>query len=205
MHDRSHVHGCATALHSGTLEGRLGICSSVPCLWIPCFICFSYRVAALQIASIIIRSLWREAASHRRERWTLRNGESVTLRSSSSNMNLIASTRWCRGWTVVSTAADLVRVSNILDHVQSDHHVHLMLLKKQHAKSARLTPSTYVPIAQAFTVERGEGKAASQFRHFSFCEFESHHRVDLGTLYINENAGQEIHCDTVWREWRTKI
>ena len=90
-----------------------------------------------------------------------------------------------------------------------------MLLKKQRAKSARLPPSTYVPIAQAFTTlsneERGKLRVNFDISHFvvteklpfikylQICELESHHGVDLGTLYINENA-QEIHCNTVRRE-----
>ena len=92
----------------------------------------------------------------------------------------------------------------------------MMLLKKQRAKSTRLFPSIYVPIAQAFTTlsneERGKLRVNFDIAHFvvteklpfikylQICELESHHGVDLGTLYINENAGQEIHCDTVRRE-----
>ena len=109
-------------------------------------------------------------------------------------------------------ATDSIRVVNVCDHVQSDQHVHTMVLKKQRAKYARLPPSTYVPIAQAFTTllneERGKLQVNFDISHFKFpfikylqiCELESHHGVDLGTLYINENAGQEIHCDTVRRE-----
>ena len=90
------------------------------------------------------------------------------LRSRSSNMTLIVSTRRCRGGTaVMTTAADSIRVSN---HVQSDQHTHTMLLKKQHAKSTRQPPSTYVPITQAFTTlsneERGKLRVNFDISHF---------------------------------------
>ena len=110
-------------------------------------------------------------------------------------------------------AADSIRVSNVCDHVQSDQHAHTLLLKKQRAKSTRLPPSTYVPIAQAFTTlpneERGKLRVNFDISHFvvteklppikylQICELQSHHGVEIGTLYINENAGQELHCDTV--------
>lgn len=56
---------------------------------------------------------------------------------------------------------NLVRVNNICDHVQSDQHAHaMMVLKKQHVKSAGLPPSTYATITQTFTTlsnqERGK-------------------------------------------------
>ena len=67
-------------------------------------------------------------------------------------------------------SADLFRVSNVRDHVQSNQHTHMMLLKKQRAKSAELPPSTYVPIAQAFTTlsnkERGKLQVKLDIVHF---------------------------------------
>ena len=105
--------------------------------------------------------------------------------------------------------ADSVRVSNVRDHVQSNQHAHaMMLLKKQRAKSAGLSPSTYAPIAQAFTAlsneERGKLRFKFDITHFvateklpfikypQICELESHHGVNLGTSYINETAGKEM-------------
>ena len=105
--------------------------------------------------------------------------------------------------------ADSVRVSNIHDHAKSGQHAHaMMLLKKQHAKSAGLPPSTYAPIAKAFTTlsneERGKLRVKFDIAHFvateklpfikylQICELESHHGVNLGTSYINENAGKEM-------------
>ena len=108
--------------------------------------------------------------------------------------------------------ADSVRVSNVRDQVQSDQHAHaMMLLKKQLAKSAGLPLSSYAPIAQAFNRlsddERGKLQFKFDISHFvateklpfikypQICELESHHGVNLGTSYINKNAGKEmIHC-----------
>ena len=43
--------------------------------------------------------------------------------------------------------ANLVSLSNVCDHVQSDQHAHAMLrLRKQHTKFAGLPPSTYSAI-----------------------------------------------------------
>ena len=94
-------------------------------------------------------------------------------------------------------ATNLVRVSNIRDYVQSDQNAHMMLLRKQRAKFARLLPSTYIPIAWAFTTlsnkERGKLRVKFDISHFvateklpfikylQICELESHHGVDLGT------------------------
>ena len=71
--------------------------------------------------------------------------------------------------------ADSVRVSNVCDHVQSDQHAHArMLLKKQHAKSAGLPPSSYAPIAQAFNRlsddERGKLRFKFDNAHFVVTE-----------------------------------
>ena len=65
--------------------------------------------------------------------------------------------------------ADSVRVSNIRDHVQSDQHAHAMLLlMKQRAKSAGLPPSTYAPIAQAFTTLSNEERGKLRLK-FDIC------------------------------------
>lgn len=104
---------------------------------------------------------------------------------------------------------DSVRVSNVCDHAQNDQHTHAMsLLKKQHAGSAGLGPSAYAPITKAFNKlsdeERGKLRLKFDIAHFvatenlpftmyaKICELEVHHRVDLGTYYINENAGKEM-------------
>ena len=92
--------------------------------------------------------------------------------------------------------ADSVRVSNVCDHVKSDQHAHaMMLLKKQHAKSAGLRPSAYAPIAQVFITlsneERGKMRVKFDIAHFvvtkklpfikypQICELQSHHGVNL--------------------------
>ena len=49
--------------------------------------------------------------------------------------------------------ADSVQTCNIKDHAQTDQHTHaMMLLKKEHAQSSGLGPSSYAPIAKALTV-----------------------------------------------------
>ena len=67
-HDRSRLHGCTTAL---------GFLPVFLVAELSCFIRFSYRVAALQIASVNNRSLRRGAVSHSREGVTPRSGKSV--------------------------------------------------------------------------------------------------------------------------------
>ena len=83
-----------------------------------------------------------------------------------------------------------------------------MLLKKQHAKSAGLPPSSYAPLAQVFNRlsddERGKLRFKFDIAHFvaieklpfikypQICELESHHGVNLGTSYTNEYAGREM-------------
>lgn len=105
--------------------------------------------------------------------------------------------------------ADSVRLSNVCDHAQSDQHAHAMLLlKKQHAKSAGLPPSSYDPIAQALNKLSDDERVKLQLKfdiaHFvatqklpftmypQICELEVHHGVSLGTSYINETAGKEM-------------
>ena len=92
----------------------------------------------------------------------------------------------------------ILSASNVRDHVQSDQHAHaVMLLKKQHTKSAGLPPSSCAPLAQAFNrlsdYERGKLQFKFNIAHFvvieklpfikysQICELESHHGVNLGT------------------------
>ena len=60
-----------------------------------------------------------------------------------------------RSGSVISiwiVGAGSVKISNARDHTKSDQHSHAMaLLKKQRSESAGLGPSTYAPIAQAFS------------------------------------------------------
>ena len=101
--------------------------------------------------------------------------------------------------------------SDVRDHTQNDQHTHAMsLLKKQHAESAKLGPSSYALITQAFNKLSDEEREREKLRHKydiahfvatenlpftkypKICELDAHHGVHLGTSYINENAGKEM-------------
>ena len=103
--------------------------------------------------------------------------------------------------------ADSVRTSNIKDHAGTDQHAHaMMLLKKEHAQSSGLSPSSYAPIAKALTVLPEDAKETLRKKfdiaHFvateklafskypSICELEAHHGVNIGSSYTNEVAGK---------------
>ena len=82
------------------------------------------------------------------------------------------------------------------------------LLKKQHSQSAGLRPLTYAPIAKAFSklsdVERKRLRVKFDITYFiatenllftkypKICELETRHGVNVGTWYINENAGKDF-------------
>ncbi len=110
--------------------------------------------------------------------------------------------------------ADSVRISNVRDHAKNDQHAHAMtLLKQQQSQSAGLGPSSYAPIAQAFTKlsddEREKLRVKFDIAYFvatenlpytkypKICELEARHGVRVGMSYVNENAGKEfIHYIT---------
>ena len=88
----------------------------------------------------------------------------------------------------------------------NDQHAHAMsLLKRQHSRSAGFEPSSYAPIAQAFSElpdgERHKLRVKFDLVYFEnlpytkypkLCELESRHGVSVGTSYVNENAGKEF-------------
>ena len=56
--------------------------------------------------------------------------------------------------------ADSVHSSNIKNHAHTDQHAHAMLLlKKEHAVSAGVGPSSYTPIAKSFSALSDDSKA----------------------------------------------
>ena len=102
-----------------------------------------------------------------------------------------------------------VRISNVCDHTKSDQHSHAMvLLKKQRSQSAGLGPSTYAPIAQAFSKlsddERKRLRVKFDIAYFvatenlpftkypKICALETRHGVSVGSSYVNENAGKDF-------------
>ena len=105
--------------------------------------------------------------------------------------------------------ADSVRSSNIKDHARTDQHAHAMLLlKKEHAVSTGLGPSSYAPIAKSFSALSDDSKAKLRIKfdiaHFvateklaftkypRICELEAHRGVNVGTAYTNEPAGKTV-------------
>ena len=91
-----------------------------------------------------------------------------------------------------------MHISNVRDHAKNDQHAHAMsLLKKQRSQSAGLDPSSYVPIAQAFSklsdVEREQLRMKFDIAYFvaienllhtkysKICELETRHGVCVGT------------------------
>ena len=109
-------------------------------------------------------------------------------------------------WVV---GADSVRTSNIRDHARTDQHAHAMLLlKKEHADSAGLGPSSYAPIAKALNVLPDDTKAQLRVKfdlayfiateklaftkYPALCELEAHHGVNVGTSYTTVDAGKSF-------------
>ena len=102
-----------------------------------------------------------------------------------------------------------IHVSSVRDHTKSDQHSHAMaLLKKQRSQSAGLGPSTYAPIAQGFSKlsddERKKLQVKFDISYFvatenlpftkypKICELETRYGVNVGTSYVNENAGKDF-------------
>lgn len=105
--------------------------------------------------------------------------------------------------------ANSVRTSNVRDHAHNDQHKHAMsLLSKQRAQSSGLAPASYAPIAKAFNTlsedERERLKVKFDIAYFvateklpytkypKICELEARHGVQVGTSYLNENAGKDF-------------
>ena len=86
-----------------------------------------------------------------------------------------------------------VRISNVRDHTKSDQHSHAMaLLKKQRSQSAGLGPSTYAPIAEAFSTLSVDERKRLRVKYPKISELETRHGVNLGTLYVSENTGKDF-------------
>ena len=84
----------------------------------------------------------------------------------------------------------------------------MMLLKKQCSKSAGLGPSSYTSIAQVFNKLGYDEREKLQVKfdrayfvatenlpytkHPKICELETRHVVNIGTVYVNENAGKDF-------------
>ncbi len=84
----------------------------------------------------------------------------------------------------------------------------MSLLKQQRSQSAGLGPSSYAPIAQAFSKlsddEKDKLRVKFDIAYFlatenlpytkypKLCELETRHGVHVGTSYVNKNAGKEF-------------
>lgn len=105
------------------------------------------------------------------------------------------------------SGADSVRNSNIKDHSGSDQHTHaMMLLRKEQAASRGLDTSSYAPIARAlhelpesarsilrvkFDIAHVIATRKVAFTNYPvICELEKKHGVNVGTAYLNQNAGK---------------
>ena len=82
--------------------------------------------------------------------------------------------------------ADSVRISNVRDHAKNDQHGHAMALlrKKKAMLGGGAGPSSY---AHFVAVEN------LPFTKYSkICKLESHHGIQIGNVYTNDNAGKEM-------------
>jgi len=102
--------------------------------------------------------------------------------------------------------ADSVRTSNIRDHAHSDQHQHAMSLYYKEsgstAKAAEASSSVNVCAMLQRLSESNSDRLRKQFdiayfvashklafnKYTAICNLESHHGVDIGTSYVNENT-----------------
>ena len=103
--------------------------------------------------------------------------------------------------------AESIRTSSIREHCKSDQHVHAMNLeKKAQANHQGLSACSYAPIAQSMHTladdELAKLKMKFDVAYFvaseqlslekypKICELQRKHGVNLGTSYLNRNAGK---------------
>jgi len=104
--------------------------------------------------------------------------------------------------------ADSVRTSNVRDHARSDQHQHAMSLYYKEsgstAKAAEASSSVNVCAMLQRLSESNRDRLRKQFdiayfvashklafsKYTAICNLESRHGVDIGTSYVNENAGK---------------
>jgi len=120
------------------------------------------------------------------------------------NSRIHSMRNYSKKWVV---GADSVRTNNVRDHARSDQHRHAMSLHyKESGSTAKVSEPSSSDVCTMLQrrSERDQDRLRKQFdiayfvathklafsKYKAICNLESSHGVDIGTSYVNENAGK---------------